>query len=346
MTRGHASVLVTALITLSVWAGGQAGVKGQGNARQLEKGPFPASVYSDPGMPPITVTSLELSFPESRTFVAVWVPSPPPPVLVPLVSGETIPFRNISEIVFSPTRVERKEFIPFDKRRDKTDVDTAGYRHWSAVEVEAVVTGLQGGRVKGQVERSEFDNVVLTGKTELGDFRLCLNREGIPPVKVVFHHYSVLVCPKDAKHVYSNPDWKFCPIDGLALTPASGQPSSRVQAHQIVKAWQLTIDRGLGLMVQGETPGSVGHITGTVSQANPTERSIAINPDDDSTIVRCDGMKWSFFHLAEAKNPQFRFCVSPDSSIDWPRLSPGTRVSFDCKEKADFSFDLTSISYP
>jgi hypothetical protein len=106
------------------------------------------------------------------------------------------------------------------------------------------------------------------------------------------------------------------------------------------------MDKGLGVMVQGEAPGSVGHVTGTISQANPTERSIAMDPENGSTIVRLDGMKLSFFHTAGAKNPQFRFCVSPDSKIDWSQLSPGTHVSFDCKEKADFSFDVTSLSYP
>ena len=119
--------------------------------------------------------------------------------------------------MFRGKRVQWKQYVEPDRRDEYDNIDGDGYRHWTAVEVQTTVTDHQKNTIISRIDRPDYANVYLKGTTPRGEFKLQLNQENGKTVRLVLKPTSLLVCTKDSTHVYSNMDWKFCPVCGGSL---------------------------------------------------------------------------------------------------------------------------------
>ncbi len=177
---------------------------------------FNAYVSPDSSKESIHVTALKIDF--KFAGYGTYVPTEYPTLTeLPLETGERISFDKISEATFRAERVQWKQFVDASQRHQYDSVDEQGYRHWSDVEVVAMVKDWEGEIIRSRIARPEVSDVFLSGKTSRGDFRLQIDQENNKTVYVVFEPLFSMVCTKDASHVFPNSSWTFCPICGSKL---------------------------------------------------------------------------------------------------------------------------------
>lgn len=178
--------------------------------------PYTAQIYADGSTPSVRVYNLKLDF--RFAGYGVYKPADYPTItFIPLETGESVQFANIVEASFTGKRVQWKKFIAREDRKEYKNLDLDGYYHWSEVELETSILDAKGERIKVRMKKPEAADVYLTGQTDRGSFELKLNEENNKTVKMIFHPSVILQCSKNPSHVYSNPDWKFCPICGAPL---------------------------------------------------------------------------------------------------------------------------------
>lgn len=178
--------------------------------------PYTAQVYADDSSPSVRVNNLKLDF--RFGGYGVYRPADYPIITyIPLETGESVQFSNIVEVSFTGKRVAWKKFVAKDERDDYKNLDPDGYYQWSEVELETSILDTKGERIKVRMKKPEAADVFLIGQTDRGKFELKLNEENSKTVRLIFHPSVILQCTRNPQHVYSNPEWKFCPIDGAPL---------------------------------------------------------------------------------------------------------------------------------
>lgn len=186
--------------------------------------PSIAQVYAGDSSPSVRVNNLKLDF--RFGGYGVYKPSDYPTIThIPLETGENVQFANIVEVSFTGKRIQWKKFVASDERSEYKNLDLDGYYHWSEIELETSILDTKGERIKVRMKKPEAADVFLIGQTDRGKFELKLNEENSKTVKLIFHPSVILQCTKNPQHVYSNPEWKFCPIDGAPLKKVSPDQS-------------------------------------------------------------------------------------------------------------------------
>ena len=188
---------------------------------------YSAFVYPDSTGQSVLVQDIKLDF--RFGGIGIYMPDKYPTIkYVPLETGEQIQFPYLLEVLFKGKRVEWKQFVEPDRRDEYDNIDEKGYRHWSEVEVQTTVIDLQRRKIQSRLNRPDYANVYLIGKTEHGDFKLRLDQENGKTVRVVFKHSMIMQCKRDSTHKFPNSDWKYCPICGgqLVAVPVS-QPKDQ-----------------------------------------------------------------------------------------------------------------------
>jgi len=104
---------------------------------------------------------------------------------------------------------------------------------------------------------------------------------------------------------------------------------------------------GQGVVARGVSVNdtSEGHMSGTIVGANRSTGEIQFEADSGSTVVQASGCKIAFSKAAGSNTSSalVGFYVSKPRKVNWSELKPNRRVSFDCKEGADGTWDLTNI---
>ncbi len=178
--------------------------------------PVTALVEPDSGKEAIRVRDLKLDF--KFAGYGVYLPADYPTLKeIPLENGEIVHLDHIAEMTLKPTRVYWKKFIAEDERKDYTNIDAEGYRHYSTVEVEARLRDWDGTVSNSRIKRPEYADVYLKGKTSHGEFALQIDQENGKTVHVTFKPTFIMQCPKNKSHLFVNSDYKFCPYCGTKL---------------------------------------------------------------------------------------------------------------------------------
>lgn len=166
--------------------------------------------------PPIRVSDLKLDF--VFAGYGIYVEAEYPLLLeIPLMSGERVHLEKISQVSFHSKRVNWKKYVKPTERAQHRDIDSEGYRHWSDIEVDVYIKDLQGNLISGRIQRPEYGDIYLVGKTERGDFKLQVDQENNKTVLINILHDWSMQCEKNPLHVFSDASWKFCPICGGKL---------------------------------------------------------------------------------------------------------------------------------
>lgn len=175
-----------------------------------------AFVEPDSGKEQIRVTDLKLDF--RFAGYGYYLPSNyPVSESIPLENGEVVKLENIAEATFKARRVRWKKFIPEEERKNYTDVDSEGYRHWSAVEVECWIRDWEGNDTRSRIKRPDYSDVYLVGKTNRGEYGLQIDQENSKTVHVIFEPNFIMQCEKDKSHLFPNSSYVYCPFCGSKL---------------------------------------------------------------------------------------------------------------------------------
>ncbi len=181
---------------------------------------FNARVYPDSSKPAIAVKDAQIEF--IFAGYGAYLPSEYPLVrYFPLENGEHISFASVAEVQCRPRRVQWKKFIEPAQRRQYPDVDEAGYRHWSDIEIDILLKDWNGLETRSRIQRPEVSDVFIIGKTDRGAYRLQLDQENGKTVRIEFEPLFIMQCSSDLNHLFPNVQWRFCPLCGASLKKIS-----------------------------------------------------------------------------------------------------------------------------
>lgn len=150
---------------------------------------------------------------------------------VPLQNGEKIRFDKIKELSLSPQRIFWKEYIEPDKRREFTNIDVNGYRHWSDIEVNVRLVDWEENVLQSRLKRPEYSDVYLRGETSRGELELQIDQENGKKIHIIFRPNFIMQCTGDKSHLFPNAYYTYCPICGKGLTKITRENLSKSATH-------------------------------------------------------------------------------------------------------------------